>query len=240
VPKEDELTAAFVAFADTIAEEFDLDAHVRMMTERCAAVLEGETACLLRWRPEGELELAAACGDRMRSLELLQLRHMEGPAVDAYRSGRGVYSPHLRTSTGRWPRFAPAALAAGFQSALALPLWRHGEGLGVLDVLSDQPADPDGDRARIGQALADVAASGLFYQRTLRRQEVLVEQLQTALTSRILIEQAKGVLAERAQISIDDAFATLRDYARSHRRKLKDVAEAVVAGSPDVADLDVR
>ncbi|WP_277308850.1 GAF and ANTAR domain-containing protein [Spongiactinospora sp. TRM90649] len=238
--KEDRLVTTFVALADTLVADFDVGEYLRMMTERCADALEVEQAGLIVATPQGELEVVAASSEQVRLLLLMQLENGEGPSLDAYTGTGRVTCGDLRLETDRWPIFAPAALASGVVSVLAIPMRLRDQVIGAITLFSPLPGEPAEPRVRLGQAIVDVATIGLLHQRTMQERQALVEQLQTALTSRILIEQAKGVIAERSRVGMEEAFRTLRGYARSHRRKLAEVAQAVIEGSPSVADLFTR
>jgi hypothetical protein len=154
----------------------------------------------------------------------------EGPCLDAYRTMTAVTCPNLAAAADRWPTFAPAAEAAGFTAVHAMPMRLRQQAVGAFNLFSALPGPLDAETIERGQALADVATIGILHERAIRRQEMVTEQLQVALNSRIVIEQAKGALAERLQVGIDDAFMTLRGYARLNNRKLAEVAQAVATG----------
>ncbi|PWU59160.1 transcriptional regulator, partial [Micromonospora globispora] len=138
-------------------------------------------------------------------------------------------------AAGRWPRFSAAAAEVGFAAVHALPMRLRSEVIGALNLFDTQPGALDQGKLRIGQALADVATIGLLQHRAIHRRDILTEQLQTALNSRVLIEQAKGVLAERLQVEVGEAFVLLRNGARSHNRRLSDLAQAIIDGSEQLA-----
>jgi len=179
------------------------------------------------------LRVVAASTERTRMLELLQSQTDEGPCAECFHTGRPVSVPDL-AATRRWPRFESAARQAGFASVHALPMRLRSDVIGALNLFNATTGALADDTLRLGQALADVATIGLLQARTIRHRETLAEQLQTALNSRIIIEQAKGVLAERRQIDMGEAFALLRGSARSGNRQLSELARAVVEGSASV------
>jgi GAF domain-containing protein len=168
----------------------------------------------------------------VRLPEIFQLEGEEGPCLETFRTGQPVTEPDLSHAQQRWPRFTPAALRAGFAAVHALPMRLREQVLGGLNLFRDQPGAFDPADVRIGQALADTATIGLLHERNLRRSEVVGEQLQAALNSRVMIEQAKGKLAERLGLDMDTAFATLRHYARDRNLRLSELAQAFIDGSP--------
>jgi hypothetical protein len=229
-PLDSQAWRAFVSFADTLVADFDIIEFLAMVAEYGVELL-GVSACgILLADAEGRLNLVAASTEQARVLELSQLQNDEGPCLDAFHSMTTVTCPDLAAAGGRWPAFAPAALAAGFTAVHAMPMRLREQAVGAFNLFSPVPGRLDDETAELGQALADVATIGILHERAIRRQEVVTEQLQIALNSRIAIEQAKGVLAERLQLSIDDAFTTLRRYARVNNLKLAEVARAVAAG----------
>ena len=229
-PSDSQAWRAFVRVADTLVADFDIIDFLAMLTEYGVELL-GVSACgILLADPAGHLNLVAASTEQARILELSQLQNDEGPCLDAYRTMTTVTCPDLATADGRWPAFAPAALGAGFTAVHAVPMRLRQQAVGAFNLFSALPGPLDDETTELGQALADVATIGILHERAIRRQEVVSEQLQVALDSRIVIEQAKGVLAERLQVSIEDAFTTLRGYARVNNLKLAEVAAAVAAG----------
>jgi len=175
--------------------------------------------------------LVAASTEAARLLELAQVQHFEGPCLDAFHTGLPVQRGDLADSSNpRWPTFTAAARAHGFMAVQALPMRLREERLGALNLLNADPGLLDSRTVALGQALADAATIGIAHQRALERQEVIADQLQAALTSRIVIEQAKGFIAVRLGVGVEDAFGVLRRYARDNNRKLTDVATEIVEG----------
>jgi transcriptional regulator with GAF, ATPase, and Fis domain len=231
---ESQLSDVFVEMADTLVDDFDVLEFLHVLTERCVELLGVSAAGLLLTDQQGTLQVVAASSERTRLLELFQLQTDQGPCVDCFRTGRPVSVVDL-PAAGRWPRFTAAAAEVGFAAVNALPMRLRSEVIGALNFFDTQPGALDEGKLRIGQALADVATIGLLQQRAIHRRDILTEQLQTALNSRVLIEQAKGVLAERLHVDVGEAFALLRDGARSHNRRLSDLAQAIVDGSEQLA-----
>ncbi|MEU4222203.1 GAF and ANTAR domain-containing protein [Actinoplanes sp. NPDC026623] len=224
------LSDVFIEMADTLVDDFDLIDFLHTLTERCVQLLEVDTAGLLLTDAEGVLQVVAASSERTRLLELFQVQAAEGPCLDCFRTGTAVSVDDL-SRAGRWPRFTEAAASAGFASVHALPMRLRTDVIGALNLFGVAPGALDSERLRVGQALADIATVGLMQQRAIRRRDVLSEQLQAALNSRVLIEQAKGLLAERLQVNVGEAFTILRSSARTRNRRLSDLARALVEGT---------
>jgi transcriptional regulator with GAF, ATPase, and Fis domain len=222
---------AFVELADTLIDDFDVVDFLTQVTIRCAEVLGVSAAGVLLTDQRGALRVVAASTEKSRLLELLQIQIDEGPCPECFRTGRAIAVADLTTETVRWPRFAVEAMRTGFASVHALPMRLRTEAIGALNLFRTRPGLLDDETVRLGQALADVATIGLLQQRAIRRRETLAEQLQTALNSRIVIEQAKGVIAERRHLDMDRSFSLLRNAARRSNGRLSDLAQAVVDGS---------
>ncbi len=231
---EAQLADAFVELADTLVDDFDVVDFLHQVTVRCAQVLDVSAAGVLLTDQRGALRVVAASTEQTRLLELLQIQTDEGPCLDCFHTGRPVAVADLPVEAGRWPRFAAEAGLFGFASVHALPMRLRTEVIGTLNLFGARPGALDDATVRLGQALADVATIGLLQARAIRHQETLAEQLQTALNSRVVIEQAKGVIAERRQLDMDDSFALLRGTARNSNRGLSEFARAVVDGSEDL------
>ncbi|TQJ02267.1 GAF and ANTAR domain-containing protein [Amycolatopsis cihanbeyliensis] len=227
---DDRLIETFVELADTMVDDFDVIDFLHLLVDRCVELLSVDAAGLLLADQHGKLQLIATSNEQARLLELFQLQNDDGPCLDAFATGSRVGDPGLTRASGRWPRFATAATTAGFTAVDAFPMRLRNEVIGALNLFRARPGELAGSSLRTAQALVDVATIGLLQERSIRHQEVLTEQLQAALNSRVLIEQAKGLLAERLGVDMEGAFAALRGYARGHNLKLRDVAGAVVAG----------
>src|SRR5690348_3123451 len=227
---EIELADVFVEMADTLVDDFDMIDFLHVLTERCVELLDVAAAGLLLTDGQGALQVVAASSERTRLLELFQLQTDQGPCLDCFRTGAPVSVTDLPASN-RWPRFTAAAAEVGFAAVHALPMRLRSDVIGALNLFDVAAGPLDADKVRLGQALADVSTIGLLQQRAIHRRDVVTEQLQTALNSRVLIEQAKGLLAERLHINVDDAFTILRNAARSHNRPLSSLAQAIVEGT---------
>ena len=224
----------FVDLADTLVDDYDVIEFVEGLASRVVDLLGVDASGLVLADHHGVLNLVAASSERTRQLQLLQVHHDEGPCIDCFRTGSAVSCDDLSTAHEVWPTFADAARAAGFTSVHALPMRLRDTVIGTLNLFGRRLDHLDSTKLELGQALADVATIGILHERTLRQHETVAEQLQSALNSRILIEQAKGILAERHGVSVADAFTALRNYARSRQWKLHDVAANVVDGGLDI------
>jgi GAF domain-containing protein len=231
MPREALLARTFVELADTLVEAFDVVDLLTMLVDRCVEVLDVSAGGLMIVAPEGGLHLAASSGEATRIVELFELQSQEGPCLDCFRTGEAVLNEDLTTADDRWPSFAPVALGAGFRSVHALPMRLRGLVLGALNLFrTDQgPFQPSDVLA--AQALADIATIAILQHSATLEAQVVNQQLSTALNSRIVIEQAKGMLAERAGIGMDQAFSQLRSYARNHNQRLIDVAQSFIDGT---------
>ena len=227
----DLLSDTFVDLADTMVADFDVIDFLHLLTDRTVLLLAASAAGVVLADPRGELRVAAASSEEAGLVELFQLQNDQGPCLECFRTGRPVTATDLAGPDRRWPRFAQAATQAGFATVEALPMRLRDQVIGALNLFRAEPGRLDPADLRIGQALADVATIGLLQQRTVRRRETIAEQLQAALNSRVIIEQAKGKLAERLSVDMDRAFTMLRDYARNSNQHLTDVARDFVAGA---------
>src|SRR6202049_4715882 len=225
------LSATFVELTDTMVAGFDVIDFLHVLTDRSVQLLGASAAGLLLADPRGELRVVAASSEAARLLELFQLQNDQGPCLDCFRAGRPVSAADLAAEAQRWPRFAATAQQAGFAAVQALPMRLRDQVIGALNLFRAVPGAFDPADIRIGQALADVATISLLHERDARHSDTLNEQLQTALNSRVIIEQAKGKLAERLGIDVDQAFALLRDQARNRNQRLSDLARAFVDGT---------
>jgi len=185
----------------------------------------------------GELRVMASSTERMRALELIEFQNDEGPCRDCLLSGEQVLNKSLDDNEARWPRFAPQARDAGFKMVHAIPLRLRADVIGAMNIFSPELRELLPEEVNLTQALADAATIGILQERAVKHGADLAGQLQGALNSRIVIEQAKGIVAERRQVDMDEAFALLRSYARSNRKQLSDVARAIIDHSLAPAEL---
>jgi hypothetical protein len=219
-----------VELSGAVLQDFDIAEYLHMLTARAAELLDvAEVGLLLA--TGGTLHVMASSSERARHLELFQLHNEDGPCLDCFRDGTPVIVEDLAAQRQRWPLYVPVALDAGFASVHALPLRRSEERIGVLGLLGNDPGRLGESDLVAGQTMADLATIALLQQRDMQRALTTTEQLQTALASRIVIEQAKGILSARCGVGVDDSFQQLRIYARNHNRRLHDVAQDLVQGA---------
>ena len=232
------VTNTLVELADTLVDDFDVVDLLTLLTDRCVEGLDVSAAGLMLVSPsESELRLLASSSPRSHDLELYELQSSQGPCIDCHREGEAVWAEDLLDAADRWPQFAPTAVAAGFRSAEAIPLRLRGATIGALNLFRATPGRLDTDDARVARAFADVATIAILQHWAMSDARILADQLTHALESRVVIEQAKGMLAERAGIEVGEAFTWLRGYARPHNLKLGEVAATFLAGRVAIADL---
>jgi GAF domain-containing protein len=230
----EKLAQTFVELADSLVDDFDALDLLNVLVERCVDLLGVSAAGLLFADGQDQLRLAVSSSESARLVELYQIQNDEGPCLDCYHTGTPVSAASMEEAHARWPRFAASASSEGFVGVLALPMRLRGHVIGALNLfdakdgtLSDPALTP------VAQSMADVATIAILQERIGKQREILNEQLQSALTSRVVIEQAKGVLATRLDIDMEEAVERLRKRSRDERRRLVDVAEHVVTARSD-------
>jgi GAF domain-containing protein len=230
MPKEREVLRALVEVADTFVADYDVVEFLHRLAARCVAILDVDEAGVMLIDATRTLRYVASSSEQMRLVELLELQHEEGPCLDAYRAGRVTMSTVAEEAGKRWPKFGSHARDAGLESLAGVPMRLRSDLIGALNLFSHRPGGLSEEDQHIAQALADIATIGVLQARAIHDGQVVATQLQTALESRIAIEQAKGILAENMAISVDDAFTLLRSYARTHNSKLTETARHIVSG----------
>jgi GAF domain-containing protein len=240
--REQQLTRAFVQVADTLTDDFDVIDFLQQLCARCVELLDVAAAGVLLADSGDDLQLLAASDERARLLELFALQNDQGPCVACYTSGRARTGIDLTDPkvTGDWPRFADRARADGFTIAHALPLRLRGRVIGTLGLFQTGRTPLDDADIALAQALADMATISLMQQRTVDHAHTEAANLQYALSSRVILEQVKGILAERWGRTPDEAFTALYDHARARRLKLTQLARAIADGTFDIADIPHR
>jgi len=237
IPREQAVSAAFVELADTLVVDFDIADFLHTLAVRCVELLDVHAAGVMVTDQRGHLRVMASSSERAHMVELFEVESDEGPCVECFATGQPVSDTDLRVVDTRWASFSQRAGEAGFTAVHAVPMRLRDEVIGVLNLFSTQTGSlTDGD-AFLGRALANVTTIGLLQQRAIHHRDTIVEQLEGALNSRVVIEQAKGVLFERLKLDMHDAFGTLRSYARRTNRRLSDVARDVIDDRLDTAVL---
>jgi serine phosphatase RsbU (regulator of sigma subunit) len=232
------LATTLVELADTLVGDFDVVELLTRLADRCVELLDVDAAGLMLVAPDGDLRVMASSSAAMRVLELFELQSQEGPCLDCYRTGEAVLNQDLTTAGDRWPRFTVEAVQAGFRSVQALPLRVRGAVIGALNLFQRESTEMTQGDLNAAQALADVATVAILQHRSEVETQLVNAQLHHALHSRIAIEQAKGVVAEREGLDLERAFARLLTHARNHHLRLADVAHEVIRGTLDTATLD--
>ena len=228
--REEWLADTLVMLADTLVTEFDVVEFLSALCERMAELLDAAEVGLMMAAPQGRLQVMAATTERMRMTDLFELQSNEGPCLDCYQSGSPLLNVSLEDpeATTRWPTFTPMARATGFQMVHAVPMQLRDQVIGAANICHSSRVRITPHDAHLAQALVDAATIGVLQERAIDHGTVLAEQLQHALDTRVIIEQAKGVVAEQANVDMSTAFEMLRSHARANRMRLAKVAERVI------------
>ncbi|WP_433831120.1 ANTAR domain-containing protein [Actinoplanes sp. CA-015351] len=235
-PREQLVAEAFVFLADTLVEDFGLPDFLHELTSYCINLLGVDGAGVMLADEDGRMRLLASSDETARLLELFEIDGDQGPCLTAYRTGEAVEHCHLATHDPRWSLFAARAHRDGYRSAHATPMRLRGQVIGVINLFSRSPDPLSTAHRKLARALADVAAIALLQHRAVNIHRTLAEQLQTAFTTRLNIEQAKGLLAERHGIDPDEAFQRMRSHARNTNRKLSELAADMISGAASLPD----
>jgi GAF domain-containing protein len=234
------LARTLVELADTLVDDFDIVDLLTTLTDRCVEVLDIAAAGIMLVAPEGDLRVMTSPSDAMRVVELFELQAQQGPCLDCYNTGEAVVNEDLTVTNERWPLFAPVALRAGFRGADAIPMRLRRQVIGALNLFRSECGSLRTDDVVAAQALADVATIAILQHHAAQGAQVVNDQLNHALNSRIVIEQAKGMIAEREGCDMEQAFGRLRNHARNHNQRLVDVATDIINGTFNPAALDRR
>jgi len=232
--REDRLVATFVSVADSLVVDYDIVDLLQTLVDDCTGLFDASAAGILLVAPNGELEVVVATNESSDFLGIVQAKQGEGPCVEAITSGQPVSVLDLEDVDARWSFFADAALRFGYRSMHALPMRLRQSTIGSLNLFRANVGRLDARDAVAAQALADVATISILQERAHREGDIAREQLQRALDSRIVIEQAKGILAQRHGVDMGRAFELVRSYARSTQSRLGDAAAKIVAGELDL------
>lgn len=226
--RETQLVDAFTTLADTLVLGYDVVDLLQTLVENCRDILDVTAAGILLADDTGQLEVVASTSEASNLVEIMQVDAKEGPCMDCFTTGKPVSLPNVDTDTARWPRFQAEALKQGFGGVFALPLRLREEIIGTLNLLREQRGDLPERDIRAAQALADVATIGILHERSVAGSDTVRLQLQHALDSRVVIEQAKGFIAHQNDVSPEHAFQLIRSHARSRNQRLSDVARGLV------------
>jgi GAF domain-containing protein len=226
--REGRLLETFAVLADTLVDDYDVVDLLQTLVDACRDLLDTTDAGILLADPEGALELISSTSEAADLVEVMQVAAESGPCIESFRSGKHVSLPDVAHAPSEWSEFRRTALENGFAAVEAIPMRLREVTIGTLNLLRSEPGSPPADDLAAARAFADVATIGILHERTVRESEVLSAQLQLALNSRVVIEQAKGVVSFTAGVPIDAAFSLIRAYARQHGLRLSDVAARVV------------
>jgi len=231
MPRESLISSTFLQLADTLVADFDIIDLLTMLADRCIELVEADAVGILLADADGNLRVMAASSEQARLLELFQLQNEQGPCMEAFTSGQPVNCTELREALERWPRFTPYAVGAGFECVYAFPLRLRDTVIGVLNLFKTHAGAMPAADVQLAQALADVASVAILQDQAARVSRVRDLQLQNALDSRVVIEQAKGMMSERGGIDMAAAFDLIRHHARQNNLQLTRIAEQIVAGT---------
>lgn len=230
--REGHLVRVFVSMADTLVSNFDVVDLFHELVASSTELLDVAQAALLVADGDGELRVVAASSQSTGVLELLELENRGGPGAEAFRKGQPVLSGSLdgTDAKARWPEFSAAVREAGFSAVTAVPMRLRDQVLGALDLFLTETVDLTDDDLTVAKALADLATIAILQERSAIDDRTLIQQLRTALESRVVIEQAKGLVAQQAGLGMEEAFGRIRQYARNNNQRLRDVAAELVSG----------
>jgi GAF domain-containing protein len=230
ITRTERLFEAFATLADTLVAGYDVLDLLQTLVENCHELLDVDSAGILLLNSQNTLELAASTSEATTLVEIMQLDADAGPCMECFRTRTVVSVPDIDVGSDRWPEFSDAAQTQGIFSVYAIPLRLRETTIGTLNLMRNERGELNQHDIRAAQALADVATIGILHQRAVRDADAVRDQLQNALSSRVVIEQAKGVVAETSRLSMEDAFQRIRHYARSHNATLGSVARRLVEG----------
>jgi len=236
ITREKQLLQTFATLADTLVEGYDVVDLLQLLVDSCKDLLDTTAAAILLADPSGELDVVASTSEASRLVELIQLGAEAGPCVESFRTGKVISVPDIRLAPDRWSGFRDGATVQGFASVHAIPMRLRENRIGTLNLLRETTGELDPQDQLTAQAFADVATIGILHERTLRESTLLTEQLERALGSRVVIEQAKGVVAHTRGVGVEEAFDRIRTYARSHRLGISQVASQIVDRSLSLPD----
>jgi GAF domain-containing protein len=236
--RESFLIATLVELADNLVDDYDVIDILTVLTLRSVQAVDVDAAGVMLASPTGELQFVASSSESMKVLELFQIQANEGPCVDCFRNGLPITNQALSETDGRWPLFTPRAIAQGFRAVHCLPMRLRGRTIGALNLFRAHDGSLTDDDVAVAQGLADVATIAILQHEVTLDANTLNAQLSNALNSRIIIEQAKGMVSQATNCDMDHAFNRLRTHARNHNEGLTGLATRVVDKSIDSNELD--
>jgi len=237
--REHRLNSAFVRVADTLTADFDIIDLLHTLLHECTQILDVQAGGIMLADGSGDLQLMASTSESADFVEIMQLNAGSGPCVDCFALGTAVSVADIESSGARWPAFRSAARQHGFVSVYAVPMRLRGRVLGTMNLFGTSAGALGAEDAAVAQALADVATIGILQERSIRETIIVADQLQRVLSSRILVEQAKGVLSATGGIDVEAAFLLIREYARANNLTLRAVAEGVTERTLDLLEQSV-
>ena len=226
--REERINDAFVRVAGTLVDSYDVLDLLSTLMNTCTDLLGVQAGGILIADGSGQLELVASTSEEAEIVEIMIVAAGAGPCVDCFTTGKVVSVADIEADAGGWPRFRRTALDQGFRATHATPLRLHGEVIGAMNLLSTRVGAFSARDSQLAQALADVATVGILHEHSFREPGLVAAQLHLALDTRILVEQAKGVLAQVRTCTMTEAFTALRSYSREHDITLRAAAEGVV------------
>jgi len=236
--RESLLISTLVELADNLVDDYDVIDVLTVLSLRCVEAVDVDAAGVMLASPDGELQFVASSSESMTVLELFQIQTNEGPCVDCYRDGLAITNHALSEADGSWPLFTPRALALGFRAVHSLPMRLRGRTIGALNLFRTHQGTLTDNDVIVAQGLADVATIAILQHRSSIDAGRLNVQLSNALKSRVIIEQAKGMILQSTGCDMDEAFNRLRAHARNHNQGLTDLARRFVDKSIDANNLD--
>lgn len=233
--REQRISAAFVAVADTLTTDFDVLDLLHTLVEQCTQILDTSAGGLMLMDGNGELQLMTSTSEAADFVEVMQLNASAGPCIECFRTGTAQSVPSIKDLGERWPDFQKAAIGGGFKSAHATPMRLRGQVIGTMNLFSTKRGALSERDAAVAQALTDVATIGILQERMVKEVNTMAEQLHKALDSRVLVEQAKGMIAHSLDMDMDAAFSAIRAYAHANKLTIRAVAEGVSDRSINVS-----
>lgn len=236
--RESLLITTLVELADKLVDDYDVIDVLTVLTQRCVEAVDADAAAVMLASPAGELQFIASSSESMRMLELFQIHADEGPCVDCIRNGLPIKNEALSEIEGRWPMFAPRAIASGFCAVHCLPMRLRGRTIGGLNLFRTHPGSLSDDDVVVARGLADVATIAILQYQSTIDNSTSNSQLSNAINSRVIIERAEGMIRQGTTCEKDDAFDRLRAHAVNHNEGLTVTAKRIVGKSLKSNDLD--